>query len=79
MILEVFIYFFFVKIVVGWLKKICNLIIAVGFNFCVNMTIRSSLNRWDQSIAVGSSQDFKSDHLDISPIYPDILPIFYRN
>ena len=47
--------FFWVKIVVGWLKNICNLIIAVGFNFCANLTVRSSLNRWDQSITVGSS------------------------
>ena len=47
--------FFFVKITVGWSKNICNLIIAVGFNFGVNMTVRSSLNRSDQSITVGSS------------------------
>ena len=44
MILKVFIDFFWVKIVVEWLKNIYNLIIAVGFNFCANMTIRSSLN-----------------------------------
>ena len=45
MILEVFIFFFFwVKITVGWSKSICNLIIAVGFNFGANMTVRSSLN-----------------------------------
>ena len=25
-------------------KNICNLIIAVGFNFCANMTVKSSLN-----------------------------------
>ena len=36
--------FFGVKITVGWSKNICNLIIAVGFSFCANMTIRSSLN-----------------------------------
>ena len=36
--------FFGVKITVGWSKHICNLIIAVGFNFGANMTIRSSLN-----------------------------------
>ena len=47
--------FFFVKIIVRWSKNICNLIIAVGFNFGANMTVRSSLNRWDQSITVGSS------------------------
>ena len=47
--------FFFVKITVGWSKNICNLIIAVGFNFGVNMTVRSSLNHSDQSITVGSS------------------------
>ena len=46
---------FWVKITVGWSKNICNLIIAVGFNFVANMTVRSSLNRWDQSITVGSS------------------------
>ena len=56
MILEVFIEFFFwVKIVVGWSKNICNLIIAVGFNFGANMTVRSSLNRSNQSITVRSS------------------------
>ena len=55
MILEVFIVFFLVKITVGWSKNICNLIIAVGFNFGANMTVRSSLNRSDQSITVGSS------------------------
>ena len=78
MILEVFIDFFLVKIVVGWSKNICNLIIAVGFNFGANLTIRYSLNRWNQSITVGSSQNFKSDLLDISLIYLDISPIFYR-
>ena len=54
MILEVFIDFFGVKITVGWSKNICNLIIAVGFNFGANMTVRS-LNRSDQSITVRSS------------------------
>ena len=47
--------FFLVKITVGWSKNICNLIIAVGFNFGANMTVRFSLNRSDQSITVGSS------------------------
>ena len=77
--------FFWVKIVVGWSKNLCNLIIVVGFYFCANLTVKSSLNYWDQSITVGSSQDFKYDHLNISPIYPDkslifpdISPIFYR-
>ena len=55
MILEVFIDFFGVKITVEWSKNICNLIIAVGFNFCANMTVRSSLNHSDQSITVRSS------------------------
>ena len=55
MILEVFIIFVWVKIIVGWSKNICNLIITVGFNFGANMTVRSSLNRLDQSITVGSS------------------------
>ena len=55
MILEVFIDFFGVKITVGWLKNICNLIIVVGFNFGANMIIRSYLNRSDQSITVRSS------------------------
>ena len=63
---------FLVRIVVGWSKSLCNLIIVVGFNFCANLTVRSSLNCWDQSITVGSSQDFKSYHLIISLIYPDI-------
>ena len=61
--------FFLVKIVVGWSKNLCNLIIAVGFNFFANLTVRSSLNCWDQTITVGSSHDFKSDCLDISPIH----------
>ena len=55
MILEVFIKFFGVKITVGWSKNICNLIIAVGFNFGANMTVRSSLNRSDKYITVGSN------------------------
>ena len=58
-------------------KNICNLTIAVGFNFYANLIVRSSLNYWDQSITVGSSQDLKFDHLHILPIYPDISPIFY--
>ena len=70
--------FCWVKIAVGWSKNICNLIIAVGFNFGANLTVRYSLNRWDQSITVGSNQDFKSDRLDVSPIYPDISSIFYQ-
>ena len=74
MILEVFLDSFWVKIVIGWSKNLCNLIIAVGFNFDANLTIRSYLNRWDQSITVGSSQDFKYDRL----IYPDISQIFYQ-
>ena len=37
--------FFWVKITVGWSKNMCNLIIAVRFNFGVNMIVRSSLNR----------------------------------
>ena len=45
-------FFFWVKIAVGWSKNLCNLIIAVGFNFCANLTVRSSLNCWDQSITV---------------------------
>ena len=61
MILEVFINFFFrVKQAIRWSKYLCNLILAIGFNFGENLTIRSSLSRWDQSITVGSSQDFKS-------------------
>ena len=38
-----------------------TLIIAVRFNFGANLTVRSSLNCWDQSITVGSSQDLKFD------------------
>ena len=33
----------------------CHLIIAVRFNFGANLIVRYSLNRWDQSITVGSS------------------------
>ena len=61
MILEVFIDFFFIKQIVGWSKNLYNLIIAVEFNFGANLTIRSSLNCCNQSIIIGSSQDFKSD------------------
>ena len=85
MILEVFIDFFGVKIIIGWSKNICNLIIVFGFNFGANMIVRSSLNRSDQSITVRSSYNFKSGHLDIFQIYPDIsryisiyLRYFYR-
>ena len=74
MILYVF-KIFWVKIAVGWLNNICNLIIVVGFNFCINLTVRSSLNCWDQFITVGSSQDFKSGYLNISPIHFDISPV----
>ena len=61
MILEVFIDFFLGsnKLLDGQ-KYICNLNLAIGFNFGENLAVRSSLNRWDQSITVGSSQDFKS-------------------
>ena len=51
----------------------CNLIIVIGFNFGANITVRYSLNSCDQFIIVESSQDFKSDRLDISSIYLDIL------
>ena len=40
----IYIYIYLVKIAVGWSKNICNLIIAVGFNFCANLIVRSSLN-----------------------------------
>ena len=43
----------------------------------MNMIYRK-LNCYDQFITVGSSQDFKYGHLNISPIYPDISRIFYR-
>ena len=36
------------------------------------ISIYRKLNCCDQSITVGSSQDFKSVHLNISLIYPDI-------
>ena len=72
-------FFFWVKTVARWLKNLCNLIIAIRFNFCANLTVRSSLNCWDQSIIVGSSHNFKSDRLDISSIYLDILPINPRH
>ena len=74
MILYVF-KIFWVKIAVGWSNNLCNLIIVVGFNFCTNLTVRSSLNYWDQSITVGSSQDFKSGNLNISLIHFDISPV----
>ena len=59
MILEVFIDFFGVKQAIRWLKYLCNLILTVEFNFDENLIIRSSLNRWNQSKTVGSSQNFK--------------------
>ena len=78
MILEIFIDFFFIKIVVGWSKNICNLIITVRFNFGANLTVRYFLNRCNQPIIVESSQDFKSYRLNISSIYSDLsLYIFY--
>ena len=52
--------FFGFKQAFGWSKYLCNLILTVGFNFGENSTVRSSLNRWDQSITVGLSQDLKS-------------------
>ena len=42
--------FFWIKIVVEWSKNLYNLITAVQFNFGANSTVKSSLNRWDQSI-----------------------------
>ena len=39
-----FLFLFFIKIAVGWSKNLCNLIIVVGFNFCANLTVKSSLN-----------------------------------
>ena len=54
-------------------KNLSNIIIAVGFNFCANLTIRFSLNRWDQLITVESIHAFKYDHLDISLIYLNIF------
>ena len=57
---------------------LCKLIIVNEFNFGANLIIRSTLNHWDQSITVGSNQDFKYDHLDISLIFSNISPIFYR-
>ena len=45
--------FFGVKQAIGWSKYVCNLILTVRFNFGENRTVRSSLNRWDQSITVG--------------------------
>ena len=68
-------FFFWVKIAVELSKNLCNLIIVFGFNFYANMTVRSSLNCWDQSINVESSYDFKYDHFDTSSIYPYIFPI----
>ena len=38
-----------------------NLIITIGFNFCANLIVRSSLNHLDQSITVGSSRNLKFD------------------
>ena len=52
-----------VKQAIGWSKYICNLIPTVGFNFDENLTVRSSLNHWNQSITVGSIHDFKSSRL----------------
>ena len=53
-------FFFWVKQAIGWLRYLCNLILTDGFNFSENLTVRSFLNRWDQSVTIGSSQDFKS-------------------
>ena len=47
--------FFGVKLYIGWSKNLCNLILAVEFNFGENLTVRSSKllrsthNRWIKS------------------------------
>ena len=46
--------FFGVKLAFGWLKNLCNLILVIEYNFGANLTVISSLNRWDQSITVVS-------------------------
>ena len=43
----------------------------IGRYFYMNIDI-SELNYCDQFIIIGSSQDFKSGHLNISSIYSDI-------
>ena len=62
-------------------KNLCNLIIVVGINFGANLTVITFLNRWDQSITIGSSQDLKYDHLDMSRYIAYIsryIPIYLR-
>ena len=42
-------------------QYLCNLILAVGFTFGANLTVRSSLNHSNQFITIGSSQNLKFD------------------
>ena len=50
----------------------------ISVDIFTRISIYQKLNYYNQSITVGSSQDFKSGHLNISSIYPDIFRIFYR-
>ena len=41
--------------VLTYTHNLCNLILAVGFNFGVNLTVISSLNHWNQFRTIVSS------------------------
>ena len=51
---------FLVKLVVGWSNNRYKIILTVWLNFCSNLAIRSSYNRWKHFVAVGSSQHWFS-------------------
>ena len=52
-------------------------IIDISVNIFIGISIYRKLNCGDQSIIVGSNQNFKYSHLNISLIYHDISQIFY--
>ena len=51
---------FLVKLVVGWSNNRYKIILTVWLNFCSNLAIKSSYNRWKHFVAVGSSQHWFS-------------------
>ena len=69
MILGVFIEFFGVKIIIGLSKNHCDLILTVGFDLSQNCLYISNIS----DILPIYLQYFT----DISPIFIDILPIFF--
>ena len=50
----------------------------ISVDIFTKISIYRKLNCCDQFITVRSNQDFKSGHLNISPIYPRYIPIYLR-